>query len=290
MSKTARQEYKIGQRVFMPRYGIARISSVETENIAGQDIEMFRLTFDNKDDIFSAQANLNTIKKIPVFKADKSFFGLPSPNKFSKIIAVATSDSQTMTGLWKHQQVKLEDALKSGDLMMIAWVFRKTKEGMDSTEASYSKRILYDEALKTLCAVYAEVFHVEHAEAMNIFVPQSTEPAGEAINQIPEAEIAPALSVPLPEDRKEPEKEMSLGAKWDMPIVSALRISSIFSQKTRDQILEKLPCKSLSELFNLTKGDWPLYAPTTAGISREDARIIQMDTQELVTHLSRNIA
>lgn len=290
MSTSKAKTHEIGQRVFIPRYGIARISAIETENVSGMEIEMFRLTFDSPNDIFSAQANINTIKKVPVFKSDKSFFRLPSRKQLTEAVALATSDAQTTSGRWKHQQVKLEDGLKSGDLMMVAHVFRKTKEGMDGVEASYSKRILYDEALKTLCAVYAEVFQLDHVQAMEIFVPTKIEPGMEISEEATEMEMISSSPLPLLTERKKSEKPASLGPGWDMPIVSALRISNYFSEKTQAQIIEKLPCKTLSELFNLTQGDWPLHAPSTTGISTDDARIIQYDTQELVKRLSRSVA
>ena len=303
MNKTVSEKYNAGQLVYMPRYGIARIDGIEKEKIAGMDIDMFVLRFTNPNLVFSAQANERTVKKVPVMKADTSFFPLPTKKEFARIVAMATSDAQATPGRWKNTQDKFEDALKSGDFHRIASVFRKTKMEMElGDRPSYSKQVFYDESLKTLAGAYAHVMETDFSDAYDIFV-KKPEPKI-VIDIIDPADTIVAIAHPAIEiktfkpqtaqfkmrDKNERVLATTSGPNWDMPVGVAVKIKDAFTAESQKLISDKLSCKTLSQLFSLTQGDWPLHAPSTCGIDRASASEIQESTRLLVANLQKNIA
>jgi CarD family transcriptional regulator len=301
MNKTVLEKYKTGQFVYMPRYGIARIDGIEKEKIAGMDIDMFVLRFTSPNLVFSAQANERTVKKVPVMKADTSFFPLPTKKEFARIVAMATSDAQTTPGRWKDTQDKFEDALKSGDFKRIASVFRKTKMEMElGDRPSYSKQVFYDESLKTLVGAYAHVMETAYSSAYDIFVKKPEpkividiiDPAETFVAQtaIETKTFKPQTAQFKMRDNTERVRTTSSSPNWDMPVGIAVKIKDAFTAESQKLISDKLSCKTLSQLFSLTQGDWPLHAPSTCGIDKAAASEIQESTRLLVTNLQKNIA
>ncbi|MGR3485863.1 MAG: CarD family transcriptional regulator [Paracoccaceae bacterium] len=133
--------FKIGDFVVYPSHGVGRIAGVETEEVAGFELEMFVVVFE-KDKM---------TLRVPVAKAiDVGMRPLSPPDIVAHAMKTLKGKAKVKKAMWSRRAQEYEQKINSGDLIAIAEVVRDLHRGDEQREQSYSERQLYEAALERM--------------------------------------------------------------------------------------------------------------------------------------------
>ena len=128
MSKK-KNEFRPNDFVVYPAHGVGQIVSIEEQEIAGIDLELFVISFE-KDKM---------TLRVPTHKATAiGMRGLSSPDVISQAMKTLKGKAKVKRAMWSRRAQEYEQKINSGDLIAIAEVVRdlerKTKEGIAGTK------------------------------------------------------------------------------------------------------------------------------------------------------------
>ena len=148
--------FEPGDHIVYPSHGVGRVHSVETEVIAGFDLEMYVVSFENE----------RLTLRVPVGKAAKAGMRkLSSREKIqSALEALKIKTKPRRSVMWSRRAQEYEAKINSGDPVAIAEVVRELHRAEDA-EQSYSERQMYRAALERLAREVAAIDRVDEAEA-----------------------------------------------------------------------------------------------------------------------------
>jgi len=147
MSK-AKLEFRPNDYVVYPAHGVGQIIKIETQEVAGMEIEVFVISFE-KDKMKLS---------VPTHKAtDVGMRSLSSPDVVSKAMTTLKGKARVKRAMWSRRAQEYEQKINSGDLIAIAEVVRDLHRADDQREQSYSERQLYEAALERLTREVAAV-------------------------------------------------------------------------------------------------------------------------------------
>ncbi|MEM6942056.1 MAG: CarD family transcriptional regulator [Pseudomonadota bacterium] len=148
MSKSKKSEFRPDDYVVYPAHGVGQIVSIEKQEIAGIELELFVITFE-KDKM---------TLRVPTHKAtDVGMRGLSTPDVVSKAMTTLKGKARVKRAMWSRRAQEYEQKINSGDLIAIAEVVRDLHRTDDQREQSYSERQLYEAALERLTREVAAV-------------------------------------------------------------------------------------------------------------------------------------
>jgi CarD family transcriptional regulator len=149
--------FKTGDHIVYPAHGVGRVVGVEKQSVAGHDLEVFVITFEQD----------KMTLRVPTAKARQSGMR-PLSN-----LKVVDDAMKTLTGrarikrtMWSRRAQEYEAKINSGDLMSIAEVVRDLHRASDQPEQSYSERQLYESALDRMARELAAVEKIDRDKAM----------------------------------------------------------------------------------------------------------------------------
>jgi len=156
MSKTKKPEFRPNEYVVYPAHGVGQIVSIEEQEIAGTNLELFVILFE-KDKM---------TLRVPTHKAtDIGMRSLSSPEVVSKALTTLKGKAKVKRAMWSRRAQEYEQKINSGDLIAIAEVVRDLHRADDQREQSYSERQLYEAALERLTREVVAVDGGDEAEA-----------------------------------------------------------------------------------------------------------------------------
>jgi len=148
MSAAKKSEFRPNDYVVYPAHGVGQIVSIEEQEIAGIELELFVISFE-KDKM---------TLRVPTHKAtDVGMRSLSSPDVVSKAMTTLKGKAKVKRAMWSRRAQEYEQKINSGDLIAIAEVVRDLHRGDDQREQSYSERQLYEAALERLTREIAAV-------------------------------------------------------------------------------------------------------------------------------------
>ena len=149
MSKSRKsQEFSPNDYVVYPAHGVGQIISIEEQEIAGINLELFVISFE-KDKM---------TLRVPTAKATEvGMRSLSSPDVVSKALDTLKGKARVKRAMWSRRAQEYEQKINSGDLIAIAEVVRDLHRADDQREQSYSERQLYEAALERLTRKVAAV-------------------------------------------------------------------------------------------------------------------------------------
>ena len=143
--------------VVYPAHGVGQIVSVEKQEVAGFELEMFVITF-VKDKM---------TLRVPTNKAtDAGLRSLSSPEVVSKAMTTLKGKARVKKAMWSRRAQEYEAKINSGDLIAIAEVVRDLHRNDEQREQSYSERQLYEAALDRLTRELAAVRSMDEGGAL----------------------------------------------------------------------------------------------------------------------------
>lgn len=156
MSKAKKPEFRPDEFVVYPAHGVGRIVSIEEQEIAGLQLELFVISFE-KDKM---------TLRVPTHKATEvGMRSLSSPDIVSKALDTLKGKARVKRAMWSRRAQEYEQKINSGDLLSIAEVVRDLHRNDDQREQSYSERQLYEAALERLTREVAAVAGVDEKGA-----------------------------------------------------------------------------------------------------------------------------
>jgi len=142
--------------VVYPSHGVGRITAIESQEIAGQMLEMYVVSFEQE----------RLILRVPVTKAPRSGMRkLSSRDKIQTAMnALKARPKPRRAVMWSRRAQEYEAKINSGDPVSIAEVVRELHKGEDA-EQSYSERQMYRAALERLAREVAAIERIDEAMA-----------------------------------------------------------------------------------------------------------------------------
>ena len=148
--------FAAGDYIVYPSHGVGRITGIESQHIAGIELEMYVVSFENE----------RLILRVPVDKAGKSGMRkLSSREKITSALdALKIRTRPRRNVMWSRRAQEYEAKINSGDPVSIAEVVRELHKAEDA-EQSYSERQMYRAALERLAREVAAIERIDEAEA-----------------------------------------------------------------------------------------------------------------------------
>jgi CarD family transcriptional regulator len=148
--------FEAGDYVVYPSHGVGQIRSIESETIAGIDLEMYVVSFENE----------RLILRVPVNKVAKSGMRkLSSKDKIGSAMAALRSKPRPRKQvMWSRRAQEYEAKINSGDPVSIAEVVRELHRAED-VDQSYSERQMYRAALERLAREVAAIERIDEQQA-----------------------------------------------------------------------------------------------------------------------------
>jgi len=148
MNKATKSEFSPNDYVVYPAHGVGQIVSIEKQEVAGFELELFVISFE-KDKM---------TLRVPTNKATEvGMRSLSSPDIVSKAMSTLRGKAKVKKAMWSRRAQEYEQKINSGDLVSIAEVVRDLHRAEDQPEQSYSERQLYEAALERLTREVAAV-------------------------------------------------------------------------------------------------------------------------------------
>lgn len=148
MSQARALEFRADDYVVYPAHGVGQIVSIEEQEIAGLNLELFVISFE-KDKM---------TLRVPTNKAaDVGMRSLSSPDMIIRALEILRGKAKVKKAMWSRRAQEYEQKINSGDLIAIAEVVRDLHRADDQREQSYSERQLYEAALERLTREVAAV-------------------------------------------------------------------------------------------------------------------------------------
>jgi len=148
MSKTKKLDFRPNEFVVYPAHGVGKVVSVEEQEIAGINLELFVIAFE-KDKM---------TLRVPTHKATEvGMRSLSSPDIVNRAMHTLKGKAKVKRAMWSRRAQEYEQKINSGDLIAIAEVVRDLHRTDDQREQSYSERQLYEAALERMTREVAAV-------------------------------------------------------------------------------------------------------------------------------------
>ena len=113
MSKAKKMEFRPNEFVVYPAHGVGKIISVEEQEIAGIQLELFVISFE-KDKM---------TLRVPTHKATEvGMRSLSSPDVVSRAMTTLKGKAKVKRAMWSRRAQEYEQKINSGDLIAIAEV------------------------------------------------------------------------------------------------------------------------------------------------------------------------
>ena len=156
MSNSKKFEFHPDEYVVYPAHGVGQIISIEEQEIAGIQLELFVISFE-KDKM---------TLRVPTNKAEEvGMRSLSSPDVVADAMKTLKGKARVKKAMWSRRAQEYEQKINSGDLIAIAEVVRDLHRADDQREQSYSERQLYEAALERLTREIAAVSNGSETDA-----------------------------------------------------------------------------------------------------------------------------
>ena len=156
MTKAKKLDFRPDEYVVYPAHGVGQIISIEEQEIAGINLELFVVAFE-KDKM---------TLRVPTHKAAEiGLRSLSSPEVVSRAMSTLKGKAKVKRAMWSRRAQEYEQKINSGGLIAIAEVVRDLHRNDDQREQSYSERQLYEAALERLTREVAAVADGDEAAA-----------------------------------------------------------------------------------------------------------------------------
>jgi CarD family transcriptional regulator len=146
-----------GDLVVYPTHGVGKITTIETQEIAGHTLSVIVVIFD-KD---------RMTLRVPLAKAKVSGLRkLSSRKEMDAALAKLRGRSRAKRTMWSRRAQEYQAKIASGNPGSIAEVVRDLFRNVGQPEQSYSERQIYQAALDRLVREFAAVERIDEPTAI----------------------------------------------------------------------------------------------------------------------------
>ena len=158
MTKTV-LEFVVGDSVVYPAHGVGRVQGVETQMIAGYELEVYVITFDHE----------KMTLRVPTAKAKTAGLrSLAAGTVVAQALNTLKGRARVKRTMWSRRAQEYEAKINSGDLIAISEVVRDLYRSDDQPEQSYSERQLFEQAMDRMSREVAAVNKLTLTEAVQL--------------------------------------------------------------------------------------------------------------------------
>lgn len=146
--KPAKKVFKVGQHIVYPAHGVGEVVGIEQQVIAGFDIEVYVVIFDQD----------KMTLRVPTAKADTSGMR-PLSNELILKDSFTTlkGRARIKRTMWSRRAQEYEAKINSGDLILVSEVVRDLHRTDAQPDQSYSERQLYEQAIDRMVREVAAI-------------------------------------------------------------------------------------------------------------------------------------
>ncbi|GLQ24809.1 CarD family transcriptional regulator [Algimonas ampicilliniresistens] len=149
--------FKVGQHIIYPAHGVGEVIGIEQEVIAGFDIEVYVVKFEQD----------KMTLRVPTSKAGNSGMRALSDDLILKdAFTTLKGRARVKRTMWSRRAQEYEAKINSGDLILVAEVVRDLHRTEAQPEQSYSERQLYERALDRMVREVAAIRRSSRDAAM----------------------------------------------------------------------------------------------------------------------------
>ena len=142
--------------IVYPTHGVGYIKSIEKQEIAGSQVELFVINFE-KDKM---------TLRVPVGKAEHvGMRKLSTPKMMDTALVTLKGRARVKRTMWSRRAQEYEAKINSGDPVSIAEVVRDLHRSANQPDQSYSERQIYEAALQRLARELAAVEKIDEDAA-----------------------------------------------------------------------------------------------------------------------------
>lgn len=150
--------FEIGQTIVYPAHGVGSVTAIETQTVAGMELEVYVVSFDQD----------KMILRVPTNRAEASGMRALAGSKLvDDALKTLGGRARIKRTMWSRRAQEYEAKINSGDLISIAEVVRDLHRGEDQPDQSYSERQLYESALDRMARELAAVENIDRDTAMD---------------------------------------------------------------------------------------------------------------------------
>lgn len=152
----SRQGFRTHEHIVYPAHGVGQIVRIEEQEIAGNKLELFVISF-SKDKM---------TLRVPTAKATSvGMRKLAGPDVVKKSLDTLKGRARVKRTMWSRRAQEYEAKINSGNLISIAEVVRDLFRSESQPEQSYSERQLYEAALDRMVRELATIEDMTETEA-----------------------------------------------------------------------------------------------------------------------------
>ena len=155
--KRPKVNLKSGDYVVYPTHGVGQVQGIGEETIAGQELELVVVTFDNE----------RMTLRVPTDKLEASGLRpIVSAKEMEVALAGLTGRARVKRTMWSRRAQEYESKINSGEPGQIAEVLRDLHRNVGQPDQSFSERQIYEVALDRLAAEVAAVDSIDLEQAI----------------------------------------------------------------------------------------------------------------------------
>ncbi|WP_017932432.1 CarD family transcriptional regulator [Robiginitomaculum antarcticum] len=156
-SKKKNVSFKVGEHIVYPAHGVGQVTAIDQEVIAGFDIEVYVVMFEQD----------KMILRVPTAKASTSGMRALSNDLILKdSFTTLRGRARIKRTMWSRRAQEYEAKINSGDLVLVSEVVRDLHRTDDQPDQSYSERQLYESALDRMVREVAAIKKATRSAAM----------------------------------------------------------------------------------------------------------------------------
>jgi CarD family transcriptional regulator len=152
-------EFSVGNHVVYPAHGVGQVAGIETQAVAGMELEVYIITFDHE----------KMTLRVPTKKAKVAGLRpLAAGDVVGQALTTLKGRARIKRTMWSRRAQEYEAKINSGDLISIAEVVRDLHRADNQPEQSYSERQLYESALDRMAREVAAIEQIDRDAAIGI--------------------------------------------------------------------------------------------------------------------------
>ncbi len=149
--------FVVGDYVVYPKHGVGRVVELQSQEIAGMNLELYVLRFEKE----------KMTLRVPTNKAESvGMRKLSSDKTLKEALDVLKTKPKVKRTMWSRRAQEYEAKINSGDLVSIAEVTRDLFRADDQPEQSYSERQIFEAASSRLAREVAAAESTDEPTAL----------------------------------------------------------------------------------------------------------------------------
>ena len=149
--------FVVGDYVVYPKHGVGRVVELQSQEIAGTNLELYVLRFEKE----------RMTLRVPTNKAESvGMRKLSSTATMQEALTTLKGKPRIKRTMWSRRAQEYEAKINSGDLSSIAEVVRDLFRPDDAPEQSYSERQIFEAASSRLARELGAMEEIDEKAAL----------------------------------------------------------------------------------------------------------------------------